>query len=265
MIHSQNSYKKSNFGPAFLFLRKRERQALANYYEFCRLMDDIVDEPCASPATKLQEWQQEIVHIYQNKPQTDLGKKLVLDVQNFSIPQDRFTLLIEGMRADLEGKKYASFEDLNWYLHRVAVIVGQATLDILRIKGAQADKLAWELGSAVQLTNIVRDIREDANLGRVYLPTNITPLAILKEEQPDTVHSLLLQTAQRAHAHYQKAFGLMKEFPRLKMLPCRIMGYVYLKNLAKIERGGFVSKVSVKLTKSEKLRAVFYALYKTFF
>lgn len=265
MTATQNSYKKSSFGPAFLFLSKPRRKALADYYEFCRLMDDIADEPSENPLSQLDFWQQEITRLYNNQPQTDLGKRLQAHINQFHIPQDRFLLLIEGMRADLQGKKYASFEDLNWYLHRVAVVVGQATLDILGVQSPKADQLAWALGSAVQLTNIIRDVSDDARLQRVYLPCDIAAKEILLEKNAPILKTLLYQTAQKAHAKYKQAFALMNEFPRLKMLPCRIMGYVYLKNLAKIEVGGFCVTRPVKLTKREKLQAVSYGLFKTFF
>lgn len=265
MTATQNSYKKSSFGPAFLFLSKPRRMALADYYEFCRLMDDIADEPSENPAAQLDFWQQEVSRVYAQNPQTDLGMRLGKDVQLFHIPQDRFLLLIEGMRADLQGKTYPSFEALNWYLHRVAVIVGQATLDILGLQGPQADKLAWALGSAVQLTNILRDVAEDARLNRVYLPCGLSPREILLEKNRPSLEPILHQSAQKARQAYQEAFGLMKQFPRLKMLPCRIMGYVYLKNLAKIEESGFCVTRPVKLGRREKLQMVCYALFKTFF
>ena len=264
MTPKQNSYKKSSFGPAFFFLSAKRRRALADYYEFCRLMDDIVDEPCKNPAEELNNWTAEIERVYQQTPQTELGKRLQQNVLCFSVPKDRFLLLIAGMRDDLEGKKYSSYEQLNTYLHRVAVVVGQATLDILGVQGEQADQLAWALGSAVQLTNIVRDVKEDARLGRVYLPCTLSPKEVLNDTKKKELCALLHQAAQKAYENYTQAFILMTKMPRLKMLPCRIMGYVYLKNLAKIEKEGFCSQRPIKLTKFEKLMMVFYAISKTF-
>lgn len=260
-----NAYKKSSFGPAFFFLTKRQKRALADYYAFCRLIDDIADEPCENPQGELAAWEAEIARVYQGNPTTELGVLLAQDVKDFEIPQDRFLLLIEGMRADLEGKKYNTYEALEWYLYRVAVIVGKATLDILDVRGEEADALALCLGSAVQLTNIVRDVYDDARLGRVYLPVNVSAEEILTGKKKEVLSAALEQTAELAQAHYAEAFALMRKFPRLKMLPCRIMGYVYAKNLAKIEERNFKFTQTIKLSKPEKVKQVFYALYKTWF
>lgn len=265
MTNTQDAYKKSSFGPAFFFLSKERRGALADYYAFCRLMDDIADEPRENPAAELDAWQAEVERIYKGQAQTTLGQALQKDISDFSISKDRFLLLIEGMRDDLNKKRYPTFEALNEYLHRVAVIVGQATLDILNVRGEKADQLAWALGRAVQLTNIVRDVAEDARRGRVYLPCDFMPQTILNAENKPALEQLLRQTADKSRNYYTEAFALMKQFPRLKMLPCRVMGYVYLKNLAKIEKEGFCTEKPLKLTKPEKLKMVLYGIFKTFF
>lgn len=262
-----HAYKKSSFGPAFLFFPRRERRALAHYYAFCRLADDIADEPDRSnPAAELNALTQEIEFIYIDAPKTTWGTELLQDIRRFNIPKDRFTLLLEGMRADLEKKRYATFEALDWYLYRVAVIVGKATLDILGIKGTrQADELAYYLGCAVQLTNIVRDVYDDARLGRVYLPCPLSAQEVLSGAHAAEVKKLLEQTAARAHECYHRAFEFMEYFWPTKMLPCRIMGYTYQKNLAKIEETGFSFTHTIKLGTWEKLQMVLYAIFKTLF
>ena len=272
MSADNKSYKKSSFGPAFFFLSKRRREALANYYEFCRLMDDIADEPdVPSPQRELDHWEKEILRLYEGAPQTDLGRRLEQDIRFFSIPSDRFLFLIEGMRADVEGKQYATEAELEWYLYRVAVVVGAATLDILGVQGPRAEELALLEGQAVQLTNIVRDVHDDARLGRVYIPQDVlqrfslTRQDVLQNRKPQDLARALAYLAQRAEALYEQAFARMKDFPRLKMLPCRVMGYVYAANLAKIKKTGFVFSHTVKLTKGEKLARIAYALLKTFF
>ena len=272
MPANKNSYKKSSFGPAFFFLSKPRREALADYYEFCRLMDDIADEPdVKDPEKELSFWQEEIARIYEGAPTTDLGRRLQKDVQTFGILPDRFLLLIEGMRADLAGRTYQTERELEEYLLRVAVIVGRATLDILGVKGPLADQLSWELGCAVQITNIIRDVADDNTLERVYVPAELlaqyglTRKDVLQGQKTQNLSAALRELSAKAEAHYQKAFHLMRAFPRLKMLPCKVMGYVYLKNLAKIRKEGFPVSAPVKLTKGEKLRSVFYALLKTIF
>ena len=273
MAANKNSYKKSSFGPAFFFLEKPRREALADYYEFCRLMDDIADEPdVKDPEQQLAFWREETARVYEGTPTTDLGRRLQKDARTFGILPDRFLLLIEGMQADLTGRTYQTAQELDWYLLRVAVIVGRATLDILGVKGPQADQLSWELGCAVQITNIIRDVSDDKALGRVYIPSDLltkyglTRGAVLQDKNPAKLPEVLRELAAQAEAHYKKAFALMRLFPRLKMLPCKVMGYVYLKNLAKIRKEGFaLLSAPVKLTKGEKLRSVFYALLKTIF
>ena len=269
---ANNSYKKSSFGPAFLFLSKRRRAALAAYYEFCRLMDDIADEPdVKDPLKELDFWQEEVARIFNQTPQTELGQELRRVVQDFGLPPDRFLLLIEGMRADVQHKTYDTLDGLGWYLYRVAVVVGLATLDILSVKGDVAEKLAQELGRAVQLTNIIRDVPDDAKLGRVYLPQELltahglTRENILEGNLLDKRADLLRKMADVAQGYYEAAFQTMKSLPRLKRLPCRMMGCVYAKNLAKIRETGFLFRSPVKLTKTEKIRGVLYALFKTIF
>lgn len=272
MTANNRSYKKSSFGPAFLFLDKRRREALADYYEFCRRMDDIADEPdVPSPAEELNFWESEIRRVYGGKPETDLGKRLYAHIQTFGISQDRFLMLIDGMRADLRGQTYTTFEELNGYIYRVAVVVGLATLDILGVKGPEAETLAKNLGGAVQLTNIIRDVPSDASLGRVYLPEELlmhhglTRQDILGGRGADALAAALKQTAGLAEKLYARAFEQMKRFPPLPMLPCRAMGYVYAANLAKIRKTGFRFARPVKLTKFEKIKGVLHAVFKTVF
>lgn len=265
-MNAQEAYKKSSFGPAFFFLGKRKRQALAHYYAFCRIADDVVDEPTQKdPQQALKELKKEIEFIYLGAPKTTWGKELVEDVRTFQIPKDRFFLLLEGMQADLDQKQYPTEEALQWYIYRVAVIVGKATLDILGVHGEEASSLAQALGSAVQLTNIVRDVQEDAKLGRVYLPGPVTAQEILENKNTEQLVNLRKQLAYKAKEQYQLAFQLMDDFWPTKILPCRVMGYVYQKNLAKIEEQGFLQMAPVKLTKFEKLKMVGYALIKTLF
>jgi len=266
------SYKKSSFGPAFLFVSKRRRTALAAYYEFCRLMDDIADEPnVKDPRKELDFWQEEVTHIFNHTPQTQLGQQLAQAVDEFAIGKESFVQLIEGMRDDLNGKTYDTLDALNTYLYRVAEVVGLATLDILDVPKTPARALAENLGRAVQLTNIIRDVSADAKLHRVYLPADLlakyglTREYILAGKSPQKTAQVLAELAQLADEYYKKAFAQMRTLPRFKMLPCRMMGCVYAKNLAKIRKSGFVVSHSVKLTKTEKLLGVCHALYQTFF
>ena len=149
--------------------------------------------------------------------------------------------------------------------------MGLATLDILDVNGPQANALALSLGSAVQLTNIIRDVSQDAKLQRVYLPDKVlaqfglTRKDILTGQKPEETARALSFLDEKAQQLYEQSFMLMRQWPRLKMLPCRMMACVYAKNLAKIRKGGFLSGSPLKLTEAEKLMGVLYAGFQTFF
>lgn len=269
MTPEHSSYKKSSFGPAFLFLEKDRREALAVYYAFCRLMDDIADEPdVQNPQEQLAFWQKEIENIFEGNPTTALGKDIQKVAEKYGMPADRFLLLIEGMQADLQGRRYENFEDLSWYLWRVAGIVGLATLDILGVKGPRAEQLARTLGFAVQTTNIVRDVYEDIALQRVYLPQDLLERHhlsyedVLQKNNPKALSAAVAELAEKSKGFYAEAAEIIKTFPRRKMLPCKIMGFVYRANLAKIEKMDFCFSQAVKLSKREKLVNCIYALFK---
>lgn len=262
------AYKKSSFGPAFLFLDRPRRQALAVYYAFCRLMDDLADEPgIPDPQGQLNFWRAETERAFHGEPQTQLGWDMAQAAQSFGMPQDRFLLLIEGMEADLQGRRYANWQELEWYLYRVAGIVGRATLDILGVKGPKAENLARSLGFAVQITNIVRDVHEDAAAGRVYLPAELlgkhglTQQDVLQNTRPEKLAQALQDAAEVAKAYYAQAQAVLCTVSWRKALPCRIMGCVYRANLAKIEAAGFVFDKKIKLTRFEKIKNIIYALF----
>ena len=269
MTVTYNSYKKSSFGPAFLFLDKRRRKALQVYYAFCRLMDDIADEPgVKNPEQELIFWREEIGHVFAQKATTKLGKDLQKIVTEFNMTPDRFLWLIEGMQADVDGRRYQTFEELEWYLWRVAGIVGLATLDIIGVKGEKAQALAQALGFAVQITNIIRDVHEDAKMGRVYLPEDLLrKFGLVREDvlhntKPEQLSQLLRFLAQGCKQDYQRAYEIMDSLPTRQMLPCRVMAFVYQANLAKIEKAHFAFCKAIKLSKWEKLQQGLYALFK---
>lgn len=272
MKADKNSYKKSSFGPAFLFLCKRRRDALAVYYSFCRLMDDIADEPDVEDRLgELALWKEEINRAFEGCAQTPLGKDVARIAGQYAMARDRFLLLIEGMEADVCGRSYPNGEALQWYLWRVAGIVGLATLDILGVKGPHAEELARAEGFAVQLTNIVRDVHEDAARGRVYLPEDLlkkhglTPEEVLQNAKPQALAGALAELAGTAKNFYRRTAEILRTLPARKTLACRAMGLVYRANLAKIEKTDFVFAKSVKLSRAEKALQCFYALYKTNF
>jgi len=265
-----SAYKKSSFGPAFLFLDAKKRHGLAVYYAFCRLMDDIADEAgIADRVEQLNFWRQEVDRVFAGQATTELGKELAQTVSAFGLEKDRFLDLIDGMKADVQGRTYGSLQELEWYLWHVAGIVGLSTLDILGIKGERARSLARTLGFAVQLTNIVRDVAEDALLGRVYLPTDllqkqgITSADVLANKASQQIAAVRAQLAAKAEDFYKQACEQMSALPARKMIPCRVMAFVYRANLAKIKETGFTAANAVKLSKWEKAFYSVYAICKT--
>lgn len=269
MISNYTAYKKSSFGPAFLLLSNKKKKALAVYYAFCRLMDDIADEPTITDKQQqLDFWKEEIGRVFQGTPETELGRQIQTISRDFSMTPDRFYGLIEGMEADVQGRTYKNSEELEWYLWRVAGIVGLATLDILGIKGPKAHDLAKSLGFAVQLTNIVRDVQEDAQIGRVYLPDSLlahcqlSRKEVLIHQSHERLSFALAEVARQAGLCYVRSGQIMRELPRRKILPCWIMSSVYRANLAKIEKTDFKFKQAIKLSKFEKIKYAIYALLK---
>ena len=270
MTPPYTAYKKSSFGPAFLFLDKKRRQALAVYYAFCRLMDDIADEPGVEDRlAQLAFWREEIGRVFEKKATTDLGREIEKIVTLFNMGPNRFLQLIDGMEADVRGRRYHTLEELEQYLWQVAGVVGLATLDILGVKGTKAEQLARALGFAVQTTNIVRDVHDDAKMGRVYLPDSLleqfhlTAADVLQNTCPADIAKALAALAAQAQVFYVQADTLMSRLPPRKMIPCRVMDLVYRKNLAKIEKRGFLFEETIKLSKAEKIIYALYALCKT--
>lgn len=264
------AYKKSSFGPAFLFLGPKQRRALAVYYAFCRLMDDMADEPqVENRLEQLAQWRDEMERVFAGKPTTQLGRELAPVVAQFAMGKDRFSELIDGMQADVQGRRYADSAALEVYLWQVAGVVGLATLDILGVKGNKAHMLARQLGFAVQLTNIVRDVWDDAALKRVYLPEDLlkrhglTQSDVFGAKPSEKLAAALQELAAQAETYYRQAAQTMSSLPQRKMLPCRIMAFVYQQNLAKIKRSGFYFHQTIKLTKWEKVQACIYAICKT--
>ena len=155
----QTNYKKSNFGAAFFFLSKEQKEALGVIYAFCRLADDIVDDTPKTAPAQLADLTAELEQVFNGKPKTELGQDLQKVIKKFPIPKQYFYDLIEGVRSDLNNPvRYQTQEKLNWYMYRVASVVGLMCIEIFGYKNPVSKKYAETLGYAVQLTNILRDI-----------------------------------------------------------------------------------------------------------
>ena len=162
----------SSFYYSFLFLEPQQRKAITALYAFCREVDDVVDE-CSDPnlaRIKLQWWRDDLDKVFNGTPQHPVNQALISPIQQFNLPKEHFLEIIDGMEMDLELHRYESFRDLALYCHRVAGVVGLMSAEIFGYKDRKTLKYANELGIAFQLTNILRDVKEDASRGRIYIP-----------------------------------------------------------------------------------------------
>jgi 15-cis-phytoene synthase len=241
--YCQNKAAKSgsSFYYSFLFLPEAQRQAITALYAFCREVDDVVDE-CKDPdvaRAKLTWWRDEIRTTFSDsgKPNHPVCKALADVIKQFNLHQEYFLEIIDGMEMDLDQKRYATFSDLSLYCYRVASVVGLLAAEIFGYQNRQTLKYAHNLGIAFQLTNILRDIKEDASRGRIYLPGEelekygVTEQDFLNHQCGEQVRKLLDFQAQRALDYYHRAFELLPEEDRFSQRTGIIMATIYMKIL----------------------------------
>lgn len=203
----------SSFTLSFIFLPKTQRQAMVALYAFCREVDDVVDE-CTDfnvAQTKLNWWKTEINNLYSGTPQHPVTKALQPFIAIFNLAQEHFLEIIDGMEMDLKFNRYEDFKQLQLYCYRVASVVGLLSAQIFGFKNRQTLKYAHDLGMAFQLTNIIRDVGEDARRGRIYLPldelkkANVSEEDILQSRETARVKELMEYQIERAESYYDKA------------------------------------------------------------
>lgn len=261
------AYKKSNFGGAFFFLPEEKRRALGSVYDFCRLADDIVDENFPDAEQRLQALKSELDALYEGRAKSELGRELAEAVKRFNIPKQYFAELIEGCARDLKTPvRYESSGDLEWYMYRVAGTVGLMCIHVFGYKNKRTEKYAAALGYAVQLTNIIRDVDEDAKINRIYIPKRdmedfgVTEQDILTLKDNRKTRALLFFEAQKAQELFLKAERLLPKEDFKAMLPARAMGNTYKAILQKLlRRPCRLGDKKIKLSKIEK----FFILFKT--
>lgn len=240
----------TSFAAGFFFLDAPRRQALNALYAFCREVDDVVDE-CREPLVahaKIDWWRKEIGKLEEagRRPDHPVTLALVQARKHFSLPVDMLYEILDGMRMDLEIARYPDFHQLRLYCHRVAGIVGQLAAEIFGYRGHQTLKYAHTLGIAFQLTNIIRDVGEDARRGRIYLPQDelarfgIAEHDILAARHTPAFAALLAFQAQRARALFAEAFRLLPVTDRKAQRPGLVMAAIYQALLDEIERDGFL-------------------------
>ena len=252
----------SSFYYAFRFLPDDRRRAITALYAFCREVDDVVDE-CSDAGVarlKLQWWRDEIERLFGTTAQHPVTRALQEPVDRYNLPKEYFLEIIDGMQMDLDRHRYAAWKDLALYCHRVAGVVGLLSAEIFGYTNRQTLKYASELGIAFQLTNILRDIREDARRGRIYLPGEalaqfgVHEQDILSHQHTPQVHALLMHTLERAREHYRKALALLPREDRYAQRSGLIMAAIYQATLDEVERDGLrVLDRRVALTPLRKL------------
>ena len=189
----------SSFYYSFMFLPKEKRLAITALYAFCREVDDVVDE-CSDAGvarTTLTWWRMQVADIYDGKPQHPVAQALVPIVRKFNIAQEHLQEIIDGMEMDLDQPRYSDFKSLQLYCYRVASVVGLLAAEIFGYTDRQTQKYAHDLGIAFQLTNIIRDVGEDARRGRIYLPMDelqqfgVTASDILNANETENFQKLM--------------------------------------------------------------------------
>jgi phytoene synthase len=237
----------SSFYYSFLFLPPPQRRAITALYAFCREVDDTVDETSDAQVARarLDWWRGEIDRLFAGDPQHPVTRALAPHLQSCSIERSRLIEIIDGMQMDLDQDRYLDFEGLRLYCHRVAGVVGTLAAGIFGARRPSTLEYAERLGLAFQLTNIIRDVGEDARKGRVYLPIEdlqryeVPVHEVLAARPSERFVALMRFQAQRARDQYRQAFTLLETDERRAQRPGLAMAAIYARLLDEIERDGF--------------------------
>ena len=241
----------SSFYYAFLFLPPARRAAITAFYAFCREVDDVVDETTDAgvAASKLAWWRSEVASAYAGQPSHPVMKALMPHSATFAIQASHLQAVIDGCQIALEQTRFLDFPGLSRYCHLVAGVVGEVAANIFGRSSEATVQYAHRLGLAMQLTNIIRDVGDDARRGRIYLPVSelqrfdVKASELLLRTAPygysDRFSALMRFQAERAHQTYDEAMALLPEVDRLAQKPGLMMANIYRSLLREIEIGGF--------------------------
>ena len=252
----------SSFYYAFLFLPPAKRAAITAFYAFCREVDDVVDE-VTDPGvaqTKLAWWQTEVARAFAGEPRHPVTQALMPLAANHGIEASHLLAVIEGCQMDLTQTRYLDFPGLERYCHLVAGVVGEVAANIFGKTQEATTQYAHTLGLAFQMTNIIRDVGEDALRGRIYLPLNelqqfdVKAHEILNRQYSDRFAALMQFQVQRAQQLYDQALSLLPKADARSQKPGLMMASIYRTLLQEIERDGYkVLHQRVSLTPLRKL------------
>jgi phytoene synthase len=253
---------RSNFYYSFLFLSKEKREAMYAVYAFCRSVDDVADGETSEREKQmlLDEWRRELVRCYEGKAHHPITVKLAQSIQQFPIPREHFEELIAGVEMDLTHTRYPTFRELYEYCYRVAGVVGLMCIEIFGYRNPKVKDYAINLGVALQLTNIMRDLKGDAERGRIYLPQEDLARFGYREEEllrgayTPAFIELMCFAGNRARQYFHHARQLLTEEDRRSLIAAEIMGAIYYRLLETIEAERYrVFDRTITLPTSHKL------------
>lgn len=253
----------SNFYYSFLLLPRTKRRAIKDVYEFCRLLDDVVDEDQTgrNPYAELRYWRDEVEACFKGAPTSEFGEQLLISIEEFDLPRQPFLDLIDGMEMDLKWHSYQTFADLREYCYRVASAVGLICIEIFGYESARTREYAVNLGLALQLTNILRDLKEDIARGRIYIPLEDLERFGYSERDLRTNFynapfiELMKYEYARARSYFEKADASLPDLDRSSMFAAEIMGAIYRELLDQIGAVQFdVYRNRIAVTKSRRLK-----------
>ena len=249
--------RNTNFYYSFLVLTPAKRRAIIAVWDFCRAIDDAVDEARveteadrAAAHARLDEWRREIARCFamddaSSAPQTPQGRALVPFIRQFDLPRGPFTDLVDGVAMDIGHRRFKNFAELYQYCYRVASTVGIICVQIFGCQDAQSRDYATDLGLALQLTNILRDVKKDLALGRVYIPMDdmarfgVTEDMLVHDTGSPSVRALLGAQGVRAREYYARATRAIPPDESRRLIAAEIMSGIYQSILAEIERRDF--------------------------
>jgi 15-cis-phytoene synthase len=237
----------SSFYYSFLFLPSERRRAITALYAFCREVDDVVDETSETQlaAAKLAWWRSELANLYAGRPQHPVTRALQEHKDKFALTAERLNEIIDGMEMDLTQTRYLDWRGLERYCHLVAGVVGILAAGIFGYRNPGTLEYARDLGVAFQLTNIIRDVGEDARKNRIYLPMdelkrfNVPAADILNGRQTPEFNALMKFQQERARSYYERSIAALPAEDRRAQRPGLIMTAIYRALLEEIERDGF--------------------------
>jgi squalene synthase hpnD len=254
--HQKAAESHSSFLSGFRFLSVEKRNAITVLYAFCRELDDVVDG-CTDlnvAQITLNWWRSDLEKVFNNEMPEHPVHQALKDIRaSFDLPKNEFEALIDGMQMDLEQARYGSFDELKLYCHRVAGVVGCLIARILGFSNPQTLEYADKMGLALQLTNIIRDVGEDARQGRIYLPIeemqkfDVPANVIMQCKPTDNFAKLMQFQVDRARETYREAMLLLPAADKKSQKVGLIMAAIYYALLNEIDRDGVQNVLTYKI------------------